>query len=180
MKAFIYLILLIICFVSTNSELIAQIQDSVSITPQADTVQAIIPLPQSPTNRIDSLIRYAFSLEGKKYQYGGNTLTGFDCSGYTMTVFAHFGLRLPHTSAGQSLIGVQVPISQIAKGDLIFFRGRNATQNRVGHVGLVISEHGEPVQFIHSSTTAGVRVDRLDAPYYKKRYVKTMRTFTHQ
>jgi cell wall-associated NlpC family hydrolase len=152
-------------------------QTAVSDSARTDTVLFTTLHPDSltPTARIDSLIAYAFSFEGRKYRRGGTTLNGFDCSGFTMTVFGHFGIKLPHTSAGQGLVGVEVPVKQISKGDLIFFRGRNAAQSRIGHVGIVITEKDEHVKFIHSSTTEGVRVDRMDAPYYKKRYVKTMR-----
>lgn len=123
----------------------------------------------------DSLINYAFSFSGKKYKRGGTTVNGFDCSGYTMMVYKKFGVKLPHSSAAQSLVGIEIPRKQIKKGDLIFFRGRNSKRGGVGHVGIVISEKGEPVKFIHSSSSEGVRIDALDSPYYKKRYVKTTR-----
>jgi cell wall-associated NlpC family hydrolase len=123
----------------------------------------------------DSLISYAFSFSGKRYKRGGTTVNGFDCSGFTMVVFKQFGIKLPHTSAGQSFIGVEVPKKQISKGDLLFFRGANSKRKGIGHVGIVISNKGDPVQFIHSSSSAGVRVDRLEADYYKKRFMKATR-----
>lgn len=125
--------------------------------------------------RVDSLIQYAYTFIGKRYKRGGTTIKGFDCSGYTMTVFKQFGIRLPHTSAGQGLVGVEVSKSNIKKGDLILFKGRNRRSRRIGHVGIVISEKGEPVRFIHSSTSEGVRIDRLEFVYYKNRYLKTVR-----
>lgn len=128
-----------------------------------------------PFKRVDSLLIYAKSFTGKKYKRGGTTLNGFDCSGFTMIVFAKYGIRLPHTSSGQSLSGIEIKKSQIEKGNLVFFRGRNIRSKRIGHVGIVISNKGEPIQFIHSSTSHGVRVDRMDAPYYKKRFVKATR-----
>jgi lipoprotein Spr len=126
-------------------------------------------------NKVDSLIQYAYTFIGKRYRRGGTTTKGFDCSGYTMTVFKQFGIKLPHTSAGQGLVGVEVSKSNIKKGDLILFRGRNRRSRRIGHVGIVISEKGEPVRFIHSSTSEGVRTDRLEFVYYKNRYLKTIR-----
>jgi cell wall-associated NlpC family hydrolase len=128
----------------------------------------------------DTLIQYAFSFSGKRYRRGGTTINGFDCSGYTMMVFKKFGIKLPHSSAAQSLVGIEVSRKQIRKGDLIFFRGRNSRRRGVGHVGIVISEKGEPVKFIHSSTSSGVRVDLLESPYYKKRYIKTTRVLPIQ
>jgi cell wall-associated NlpC family hydrolase len=55
------------------------------------------------------------------------------------------------------------------------FKGRGRRNRRIGHVGIVISEKGEPVRFIHSSTSDGVRIDRLEFDYYRKRYVKAVR-----
>lgn len=127
------------------------------------------------SNRIDSLINHAYSYMGNRYRRGGTSTAGFDCSGFTMTVFKHVNIKLPHTSAGQGLIGVEVSKANIQKGDLILFRGGNRRSRRIGHVGIVVSEKGEPVRFIHSSTSEGVRVDQLNAPYYQKRYVKTVR-----
>jgi murein DD-endopeptidase / murein LD-carboxypeptidase len=123
----------------------------------------------------DSLIQYAYTFLGDRYKRGGISTAGFDCSGYTMTVFKRFGIKLPHTSAGQGLVGVPVSKQNIQKGDLILFKGRSRKSNRIGHVGIVISEKGEPVRFIHSSTSEGVRIDRGDYDYYKKRFVKAVR-----
>lgn len=125
--------------------------------------------------RIDSLLKIAYSYIGNRYRRGGTGAKGFDCSGFTMTVFAQLSIKLPHTSAGQGLVGIDVSRANIQKGDLIFFRGANRRSRRIGHVGIVISEKGEPVRFIHSSTSEGVRIDRLEFMYYKNRYVKTVR-----
>ncbi len=130
---------------------------------------------KAPTSRPDSLIQYAYSFIGDRYRRGGTGTAGFDCSGYTMTVYKKFGIKLPHTSAGQGLVGVPVTRENIKKGDLILFKGRSRKSSRIGHVGIVISEKGEPVRFIHSSTSEGVRIDRLEYVYYKRRYVKTVR-----
>lgn len=127
------------------------------------------------SNRIDSIIQYAYTFIGNRYRRGGTGAKGFDCSGYTMTVFKAFGIKLPHTSAGQGLIGIDVSAANIQKGDLIMFRGRNRRSKRIGHVGIVISEKGDPVRFIHSSTSEGVRIDRLDFVYYRSRFLKAVR-----
>lgn len=125
--------------------------------------------------RIDSLVKIAYGYMGNRYRRGGTGVQGFDCSGFTMTVFARVNIKLPHTSAGQGLMGVNVSRQNIQKGDLILFRGANRRSKRIGHVGIVISEKGEPVRFIHSSSSEGVRIDRLEFTYYKNRYVKAIR-----
>jgi murein DD-endopeptidase / murein LD-carboxypeptidase len=144
-------------------------------TSAADSATHAIILPMTSATMADSLIQYAYTFLGNRYRSGGTTASGFDCSGYTMTIFRHFGIKLPHTSAGQGLVGVPVTKQNIQKGDLILFKGRSRKSNRIGHVGIVISEKGQPVRFIHSSTSEGVRIDRLDYDYYKKRYVKAVR-----
>lgn len=131
------------------------------------------PIPQ--TLKADSIINYAKKFIGLNYRRGGTSNRGYDCSGFTMMIFAKYGTRLPHTSAGQGLIGVEVNTKNIQKGDLIFFRGRNRRGSRIGHVGMVVSEKGKPVVFIHSSVGDGVRYDNLDSPYYRKRFVKVTR-----
>lgn len=139
-------------------------------------VQTITPITKLPSaTKVDSLIQHAYSFIGDSYRRGGSSAKGFDCSGYTMTVFKKFDIKLPHTSAGQGLVGVEVTKANIKKGDIILFKGRSRRSGRIGHVGIVISEKGEPVRFIHSSTSEGVRIDRLEFDYYRKRYVKTVR-----
>ncbi len=123
----------------------------------------------------DSLLVFAESFMGNRYKRGGTSKKGFDCSGYTLTVFKHFGVKLPHTSAGQCLVGIEIKQKHIKKGDLLFFKGRNSRRKGIGHVGIVISDPGEPIRFIHSSSSAGVRIDRLDADYYKRRFLKATR-----
>lgn len=127
------------------------------------------------TTKIDSLINYANTYLGDRYRRGGTGAVGFDCSGFTMVVFKQMGIKLPHTSAGQGLMGVQVTKNNIQKGDLVLFRGRSRRSSRIGHVGIVISEKGEPIKFIHSSTSQGVRVDAMQTPYYTNRFVKAVR-----
>ena len=166
-------ILILLVLTAVLNKAVAQVVVADSLV--ADSVSQQLAIPAGEQTRVDSLIQYAYSILGNRYRRGGTSSAGFDCSGYTMTVFKHYGIKLPHTSAGQGLVGVPVARQNIKKGDLILFKGRSRKSSRIGHVGIVISEKGEPVRFIHSSTSEGVRIDRLDYVYYKKRYVKTVR-----
>lgn len=179
---------LILAFIiqALTSELFAQVPlflDSADVLldtlllvkkPKAKTTQAQL-REVAHTNKVDSLIAYANTYLGDRYRRGGTGSVGFDCSGFTMVVFKQMGIKLPHTSAGQGLMGIQVPKSNIQKGDLVLFKGRNRRSGRIGHVGIVISEKGEPIRFIHSSTSQGVRVDAMQSPYYTTRFVKAVR-----
>lgn len=151
-------------------------QDTAEKEIDTAAAQTIVPITKlASATKVDSLIQHAYSFIGDRYRRGGVSTKGFDCSGYTMTVFKKFDIKLPHTSAGQGLVGVEVAKANIKKGDLILFKGRSRRSRTIGHVGIVISEKGEPVRFIHSSSSEGVRIDRLEFDYYKKRYVKTVR-----
>lgn len=103
-----------------------------------------------------TIVRYARRFLGVPYEWGGTSpASGFDCSGFTRYVFAHFGVSLPHYTFGQFDRGRSVPRSDLRPGDLVFFDG-------VGHVGLYIGSG----RFIHAPHSgARVSVDRLAGWY---------------
>ncbi len=142
-----------------------------------DSIPYANPVKPKVTRKLlaDSLLKISMQYIGNRYARGGTGKRGFDCSGFTLVVFKQIGVKLPHTSAGQSLNGIQISRKQIDKGDLLFFRSRNRRSKRIGHVGIVVSNKGDDIQFIHSSTSAGVRIDNLSAVYYQKRFMKAMR-----
>ena len=88
------------------------------------------------------------------HHYGGTTPSiGFDCSGFTRFVYAHFGIDLPHYSVAQYALGMKVARPNLQPGDLVFFRG-------LGHVGIYVGD-GE---YIHAPQTGErVRVEPLAA-----------------
>ncbi len=125
---------------------------------------------------IDQLVDYSLNFIGLPYRYGGTTESGFDCSGFTKYVFEKQGFELPRSSREQVLVGKSVSLDSVQKGDLLFFKGRNAKSPTIGHVALVI-EVGEnkDVKMIHS-TRHGLRTNWLsEEPYYRKRYVTARR-----
>ena len=76
------------------------------------------PISTNDTN----VVTFAESFVGKvPYVYGGSTPAGFDCSGFTMYVYSHFGVGLPHNAAAQQAGTQSVPIGQEQPGDLVFF-----------------------------------------------------------
>lgn len=72
-----------------------------------------------PTPAHGGVLAIAASLLGIPYVYGGSTPAGFDCSGFTMYVFARAGISLPRTAAGQQ--AASTPVSNPQPGDLVFF-----------------------------------------------------------
>lgn len=80
----------------------------------------------------DAAVAYAATLTGRPYVYGAAGPNSFDCSGFTMYVYAHFGVSLPHSSAAQYSAVPHVPQSAKIPGDLLFFR----TGGTITHVAI--------------------------------------------
>ncbi|MEK3978384.1 C40 family peptidase [Psychrobacillus sp. FSL K6-2836] len=115
------------------------------------------------------LVATAKDLIGTKYRGGGTTKAGFDCSGFVNYVYNDAGVSLPRTSSGLYASGSKVDKSDLASGDLVFF---NTSGKGVSHVGIYIGDG----KFIHSSTSKGVKIDKLSDPYYwGERYVGAKR-----
>lgn len=73
------------------------------------------------------VIAYATQFIGRPYVWGGTSLTnGADCSGFVMSVYAHFGYSLPRTSYQQEHCGRGVSYSEAQPGDIICYSGHVA------------------------------------------------------
>ena len=67
---------------------------------------------------------YALQFVGNPYVYGGTSLTGgTDCSGYTQSVYRHFGVSIPRTSGEQAGFGREIPYEEMEPGDLVCYSG---------------------------------------------------------
>lgn len=74
-----------------------------------------------------SVVAYATQFVGNPYVWGGESLTnGADCSGFIKSVYAHFGVSLPHSSAAMRSCGVGVSYSEAMPGDIICYSGHVA------------------------------------------------------
>ena len=90
---------------------------------------------------------YARQFVGNPYVYGGSSLTnGADCSGFTMSVYAHFGYGLPHSSSAQAGCGRAVSTSSLQPGDLLFY----GSGSGINHVAMYIGGG----QVVHASNSA--------------------------
>ena len=73
-----------------------------------------------------SLVQYATQFVGNPYVWGGTSLTrGADCSGFVLSVFAKYGISLPHSSGAQSNCGRRISASEAQPGDLFFYGNGN-------------------------------------------------------
>lgn len=107
----------------------------------ANSAPAVAP----PSARYGGVVDIAMRYLGVPYVWGGATPKGFDCSGFTMYIYAQIGVSLPHYTGDQWRMGTAVPRDQLQPGDLLFFDG-------LGHEGMYIGGN----QFIHAPHTGDV------------------------
>ncbi|WP_025605894.1 C40 family peptidase [Pontibacter actiniarum] len=137
---------------------------------------ATAPLPPVQANpKRQQVVKYAMSLLGSPYVYAGISQNGFDCSGFTTHVFQEYDVAIPHSSRMQAEEGREVPREQAKPGDLVIFTGTNPDLRRPGHVGIVISQPGDTISFVHSSSNGGVKVSQVEGSRYNLRFLEVRR-----
>lgn len=127
--------------------------------------------PVEPTAPIAAaVLETALALRGVPYQFGGAAPeTGFDCSGFVRYVFQQHSVVLPRTVTEQFLVGRDIDTSGIRPGDLIFF---TTVTPGASHVGIAL----DGGTFVHAPGSGSVvRLERLDAPYWRSRLVGVKR-----
>ncbi len=122
----------------------------------------------------NKVIKEAKSYQGVRYKYGGTTRNGMDCSGLIYVAFLENNISLPRVSRFMAKEGKQVAVSNIVKGDLLFFK-TNKSKNQINHVGLVTSVLNNQIHFIHATTSKGVIISNLSERYWKNAFVKAKR-----
>jgi cell wall-associated NlpC family hydrolase len=106
--------------------------------------------------------------KGTRYEVGGLSRRGIDCSGFMYVTFkSKLGVVLPRSTELQAELGRGVSRNELRPGDLVFFR----TGMFVRHVGVYL-ERG---RFLHASTSHGVMISELGDIYWKPRYWKARR-----
>lgn len=113
--------------------------------------------------RVD-MVQYAKQFLGNPYVWGGTSLTkGTDCSGFTMGIYKHFGISLPHSSKAQAGYGTKVDLANAKPGDLVFY----GSGKGINHVAMYIGNG----QVIHASTKkTGIKISNVSY-----RSIKTIR-----
>lgn len=98
-----------------------------------------------------AVANYACQFVGNPYVYGGSSLTsGTDCSGFIMSVYAAFGVSLPHSSSALRSVGYEVGTDSMQPGDIVCYSG---------HVALYIGNG----TIVHASTEAtGIKYSNVN------------------
>lgn len=100
------------------------------------------------------ICEYARQFVGNPYVWGGTSLTrGADCSGFTLSVYAKYGVSLPHSSKAQANCGTKISLSELQPGDLVFYGGSN-----IHHVAMYIGNG----QVVHAqSAKTGIVISNM-------------------
>lgn len=128
--------------------------------------EAAFPVPEVSKALRQEVVMTALGLMGSPYRYGGShPSTGFDCSGLVNYVFqTAAGARLPRTTGAQAASSRRISRRDLREGDLVFF---NTLGRAHSHVGIYVGDG----RFVNAPSSGGqVRIDRLDNPYFARRF----------
>ncbi len=125
-------------------------------------------------SKSDLIVEKAKKYLGTKYQYGGQSPKGFDCSGFTKYIFKGEKIKLARSAKEQAKQGTKVAFEKAEKGDLLFF----GKQKSISHVGIVISETTEPLTIIHATSSRGIVTTKLkESKYWQSKMKFAKRQF---
>ena len=132
--------------------------DYVEVTEKLPTASTVKELEygEGYTDSRVSLVQFALQFVGNRYVWGGTSLTnGIDCSGFTMQVYARYGVGLPHHAASQPAYGNRISASEAKPGDLFFY----GSGSSISHVGIYIGNG----QIVHASNAR----TEISSAYYR-------------
>ena len=109
--------------------------------------------------------RIALANQGVPYRYGGNTPSGFDCSGLVQYAYGKAGVLVPRTTREQHAATVTVDRRSLQSGDLLFFE----VNGKMSHVGIYL-DNGRFVHAPRSGRT--VEIESLDSEFYSQAFLR--------
>ena len=118
------------------------------------------------------LLQDAKMFNGSRYIWGGTSPDGFDCSGYVQYLYKKHSISLPRTALEQSKAGKSIALSEIRKGDLLFFLTDKSRGIPITHVGIYLGDG----TFIHAaSSKKGIIISPLHTGHYANIFVSARR-----
>lgn len=134
-----------------------------NVRPSEKVEYAIIDGTLESTSR--ALLSEAKKWLGTPYKYGGEDKSGVDCSGLVLSVFRDaLNIKLPRSSSKQKEYSSDISKRDLIPGDLLFFSTTGG--GKVSHVGMYIGEG----KMVHSSTSRGVMVSRIEEDYFVRTF----------
>lgn len=151
----------------TKTETTNRSGSEVDRTANAASESQVQETANTTSSKGEEIVAYAKQYLGCPYVYGGSGSSSFDCSGFTMYVYQHFGYSLSHSAMAQSKVGTYVEKENLQPGDLVFFLEWD-TMDEIGHCGIYLGDGN----FIHASSGSGycVKISNLNTGSYCTRY----------
>ncbi len=148
------------------------------------TTEATTPTPTYSSNvivydgaMINTIISSARSYLGTPYLWGGMSKKGIDCSGLIFNAYLSVGITIPRVAWQQAHFGKEVAVSEIKKGDWVFFN-TNKTDKYLNHAAIVTEVRGpKEIIFIQSSGSKGVCEENLFSANWRKMFDRAVRPF---
>lgn len=124
-------------------------------------------------NQREEIVTFAQKQLGVPYKWAGTTTAGFDCSGFTSYVMDKFDIELSRRAEDQYNESTKIKEKNAQKGDLVFFNNGSG----ISHVGIIISDKGQPLTMIHASSSKGVIVTNIEESEYWLKRVYSFGTY---
>ena len=154
---------------------VPQARSRVKATPKKEEAAGEKPARRQLTSRRSqqcaTLLRNALKYMGVPYVWGGESPSGFDCSGFVQHVYGRCGIPLPRTADLQFNVGQVVARGKEQPGDLVFFETYCPGPS---HIGIFLGRH----QFVHASSGQGqITISDLREEFFQARYLGAKRVW---
>jgi cell wall-associated NlpC family hydrolase len=125
---------------------------------------------------IDNSIEFGKTLLGKPYRYVKDGMV-LDCSGLISYIFVKNGYDLPRSIYVMVKTTKRINISEVQKGDLLFFKTRNIKSNNLGHVAIVTDVIDNQIEMMHSCNRGIIIENYNKNNYYTSRLLSAGRLY---